>query len=434
MEYLSLLLNNIKRNQFLIFIVICLSLSLTQTYSISGIVLDSKTEISINNVSVYIKDSDIGTTTDNQGYFILYLNDQLEKSIDLNIKMIGYEEHILQVDLSKTEINLDAIYIISQSLELESIHIHSYKDQSNQISNISLSGQKLNDNFSGNIATTLFSQPNFGVNSLGNVTSKPVMRGYSGDRFLITRDGNKMGDLSQSSIDHVITLDMTEVSGIEIVRGPKTLVYGSNAIGGVINTSISGNPKVRVNKFFKKFLFRGESFNKGIYGNMMLYIPIKNSQINISLSNSSTKNQSSPIGELENTYSGTSNYKLGFTNYNADGYINFMIENYNMNYGIPPSLEGHMNGVDIKLIKNTIQINYHQHVSFYNFNQFDLKYNYFEYEHQEFENNLDYSQVALSKNTNNLKIELQSINSIIGSEFNYEKFLPSGLYFSPKTD
>ena len=44
------------------------------------------------------------------------------------------------------------------------------------------------------------------------------MRGYSGDRLLITKDGSETGDLSKSSIDHVIALDMTDVIEIEIIR------------------------------------------------------------------------------------------------------------------------------------------------------------------------------------------------------------------------
>ena len=421
-------------SKFLLFFVICLSCLLAQTYNISGIVLDSETEKPISNVNVYIEDSNAGTTTDYNGYFKLSLNNQLENSAILNIKMIGYEKEVVQLNFSKNTIDLGEVFLKVELLELDVIHIHSHKNKSNQISDISLSGQKLNNNLNGNIATTLSNQSNIGVNSFGAVTSKPVLRGYSGDRFLLTKDGNKTGDLSQSSIDHVITLDMTEVSEIEIIRGPKSLIYGSNAIGGVISTSISGGPKVRADKFFKKFLFGGESFDESIYGNMMFYIPIDNNQINILLSNKDTKNQSSPIGELENTYSETSNYKIGFTKYDKYGYINFIGESYNMNYGIPPSLEGHISGVDIELIKNTFQINYHQHISFYNFNQFDAKYNFIDYEHQEFENNSDYSQVTLAKNTHNFKVEVQSSNSIMGSEVNYKQFSPSGFYWTPKTD
>ena len=415
-------------------LIICLGLSLAQTYSISGLVLDSETKDSIENANVYIYNSDIGTVTDHLGYFVLYLDDQVKEHSNLNIKMIGYEEAVIQLDLSNTEIDLGKIFLHTQLLELDTIHIHSHKSNTTQISDISLSGQILNDNLTGNIATTLSNQPNIGVNSFGSITSKPVLRGYSGDRFLLTKDGNKTGDLSQSSIDHIITLDMNEVNEIEIIRGPKALIYGSNAIGGVINTSISGNPRFKADKFFTKILFGGESFNNSTYGNMMLYIPVASNQLNVSISNRNTKNQISPIGELENTYSENFNYKLGFTKYNKGGYLNFIIESFDMEYGIPPSEEGHINGVDIDLIKNTFQINYHQHISFYDFNQFDAKYNFIDYEHKEFENNLDYFAVALSKNTHNFKIEFQSPYLIIGSELDYKQFSPSGFYWTPQTN
>ena len=420
-------------SKLLLFFVICLSFSFTQAYIISGKVLNSKTEDPLSNVNVYIKNSDFGTITDVDGLFILYLNNQLEDSIDLNIKIIGYKEEIFHINLSKTKINLGEILLTNQSLELESIHVHSHKKKSKQISDISISGQTLNDNLTGNIATTLSSQPNIGMNSFGVVTSKPVLRGYSGDRFLLIKDGNKTGDLSQSSIDHIITLDMSEVNEIEVIRGPKSLVYGSNAIGGVINTSISGNPKARVDKFFKKIIFGGETFNKSSYGNMMLYIPIKNNQVNISFNNRNTENQTSPIGELQNTYSQTSNYKLGFTKYSKNSYINFIVENFNMDYGIPPSLEGHINGVDIELIKNTFQMNLHKDITFHNFNQFDIKYNLIDYGHTEIAVDGN-GTVELYKMTNNIKIEIQSLNTILGTELDYRNFLSGGYYLTPNTD
>ena len=407
---------------------------MTQPNIVSGVILDSDTHTPISDVSIYIEKTNVGTATNDEGYFMLYLNSQSKTEIDLSIRMIGYEDKVVSISLSENKIDLGEVFLKTKLIELDLVHIHSHKNKSSQISDISLSGQELNDNLTGNIATTLFNQPNIGVNSFGSTTSKPVLRGYSGDRFLLTKEGNKTGDLSQSSIDHVITLDMTEVNEIEIIRGPKSLLYGSNAIGGVVNTTINTDPKVRVDKFLKRFLFGGESFNDGIYGNAILYIPVENNQINIFVSNRNTKNQSSPIGELENTYSETFNYKIGFTRYDQNSYINFIIENFNMDYGIPSSLEGHINGVDIELIKNTFEINYHQHISFYNFNQFDAKYNFIDYEHKEFENNLDYFSVALAKNTHNFKIEFQSPNSVIGSELNYKQFLPSGFYWTPKTD
>ena len=427
-------MNNIKKYQFLIFITICLSLILTQTYSITGTIIDDKTNKPISNVNIYNDDFAIKTVSDQEGIFVLKLNNYIESTIDLNIQIIGYNTKVVTLELLDEKFDLGKVSLTTHILESDLVLIHSHKDRSNQISDIVLIGRNLDNNLNGNIATTISNQPNVGINSFGSVTSKPVLRGFSSDRLLITKDGNTMGDLSQSSIDHVITLDMTEINGIEIIRGPKSLIYGSNAIGGVINTTINGNPKLRVDKFFKKIHLGSESFNSGIYGNLIFYIPIEDYQINISLNNRNTNNQSSPIGRLDNTYSQTSNYKIGLTKYSNNGYINFLIENFDMNYGIPPSPEGHINGVDIGLIKNTFQFNLHKHVSIYNFDQFDIKYNFIDYEHKEFENNLDYFSVKLSRKTHNLKIELNSSNFILGSEFQFNQFLPAGFYWTPKTD
>ena len=60
-------------------LIICLGLSLAQTYRISGLVLDSKTKEPLENTNVYIHNSDIGTVTDHSGYFVLYLDDQVKE-------------------------------------------------------------------------------------------------------------------------------------------------------------------------------------------------------------------------------------------------------------------------------------------------------------------------------------------------------------------
>ena len=69
---------------------------------------------------------------------------------------------------------------------------------------------------------------------------------------------------------------MNEVNEIDIIRGPKALIYGPNAIGGVVNATSFGNPKAKFEKFYTKFILGSESFNISKYRNLIFYIPFKN--------------------------------------------------------------------------------------------------------------------------------------------------------------
>ncbi|HET8547907.1 MAG TPA: TonB-dependent receptor, partial [Bryobacteraceae bacterium] len=71
--------------------------------------------------------------------------------------------------------------------------------------------------------------------SFGPGTTRPVIRGFDGDRVLVLQDGVRTGTLSSQSADHGEPVDATAVERVEVVRGPATLLYGSNAIGGVVN-------------------------------------------------------------------------------------------------------------------------------------------------------------------------------------------------------
>jgi len=78
-------------------------------------------------------------------------------------------------------------------------------------------------------------QPGIAKRSFGPGSSRPVIRGFDGDRVLILQDGIRTGSLSSQSGEHGEPIDPLGLDTVEIVKGPATLLYGSNALGGVIN-------------------------------------------------------------------------------------------------------------------------------------------------------------------------------------------------------
>ena len=87
----------------------------------------------------------------------------------------------------------------------------------------------------GSLGDALQREPGIANRSFGPGSSRPIIRGFDGDRVLILEDGIRTGDLSSQSGDHGVTIDPNSAERIEIVRGPATLLYGSNAVGGLVN-------------------------------------------------------------------------------------------------------------------------------------------------------------------------------------------------------
>nr|WP_314488382.1 TonB-dependent receptor [uncultured Pseudomonas sp.] len=99
-----------------------------------------------------------------------------------------------------------------------------------------LEGDQLFQHQHSSLGETLNGQPSVASTWFGPGASRPVIRGLDGDRIRILRNGVGALDASSLSYDHAVPLDPNVVERIEIVRGPAALLYGGNAIGGVVNT------------------------------------------------------------------------------------------------------------------------------------------------------------------------------------------------------
>lgn len=85
------------------------------------------------------------------------------------------------------------------------------------------------------LGDTLENQPGISASSFGPTASRPIIRGLSGERVRILVDGIGTLDLSSSDPDHQVTVNPLTAERIEVLRGPSALLFGSSAIGGVLN-------------------------------------------------------------------------------------------------------------------------------------------------------------------------------------------------------
>ncbi len=98
-----------------------------------------------------------------------------------------------------------------------------------------LSGDELKLRLEPTIGETLNREPGVSSTYFGPGASRPIIRGLGEDRVRVLQDGLATIDASDVSPDHAVTIEPLTVKVIEVVRGPATLLYGPNTVGGAVN-------------------------------------------------------------------------------------------------------------------------------------------------------------------------------------------------------
>lgn len=102
------------------------------------------------------------------------------------------------------------------------------------VNNINIDRSYLHDNFAGSLMQTLSGVPGVKAMNVGSGQSKPAIRGLGFNRMVVALDGIKH-EGQQWGDEHGLEIDQFSIDRIDIVKGPAALLYGSDAIGGVIN-------------------------------------------------------------------------------------------------------------------------------------------------------------------------------------------------------
>jgi iron complex outermembrane receptor protein len=169
--------------------------------------------------------------------------------------------------------------------------------------------------------------------SFGPGTARPVIRAFDGDRVLVLQDGNRIGGLGYESGDHAEPVEVLTVERVEIVKGPATLLYGSNAIGGVVNAiSSHDSPHKGVNGFLTTL---GSTNSSQFGGSGGFEYGTDELLFWATVGGHRSGNYDTPAGKVLNSFSREGNISTGIGYYPARGFVSF---NYTLNkrrYGIP---------------------------------------------------------------------------------------------------
>lgn len=263
--------------------------TLMAQYEISGTIKDKNTGETLIGVYIYLPDMRIGILSDDNGFY--QIKDLKKGSYMLDVSYLGYQSISERVDLEKDTIISFALQ--SSATELNEIVITGVsrptESKRNPIVISTIGRNTLAQTTSTNLIDALKEVPGVSEITSGPNISKPVIRGLGYNRIITLNNGIKQ-EGQQWGDEHGVEIDEYSVDRAEIIKGPGSLLYGSDGIGGVLN-----------------FLPPKPPLDGEIKTQVLANYQTNNHLIGYSLMNAGSKNGFQWLGRFSNKYA--SNYQ-----------------------------------------------------------------------------------------------------------------------------
>jgi iron complex outermembrane receptor protein len=204
-----------------------------ERYSLSGKITDTS-GAPLQGASVYISDLKKGSVADANGNYVIH--NIPDGNYVVEIKFIGYKTILQNIDFDQDKVENVAMQI-SVTEQSEIVITGSSKATSiarNPIPIVAINKQFLQQNLSTNIIDAIAKVPGVSEVTTGPNVSKPFIRGLGFNRILTLYDGVRQ-EGQQWGDEHGIEVDENTVNRVEVVKGPASLIYGSDAVAGVVN-------------------------------------------------------------------------------------------------------------------------------------------------------------------------------------------------------
>ncbi len=207
--------------------------------TIQGQVLDQLNKRPIHNVNVYFQSKDLGTITDKNGNFVI-TNAPIGGN-ELIVKHIGYNEKRMQLNLKENEKTNLQIFLVPAAIEFDEI-VYTANRRVESIfesqQDVAVAGQeKIDARSSPNTADAIREVPGVLVQKTTAGHGAPIIRGQIGKNVLLLYNGIRLNKptFRFGANQYMNTISVEDLARIEVNKGPGSVMYGSDAMGGVIN-------------------------------------------------------------------------------------------------------------------------------------------------------------------------------------------------------
>ena len=217
--------------QLVCLLCIGISVSAVAQQRLSGIVTDNQNQAQAQ-VTVSIPELHLGTQTNEQGQF--YFSNLPATQLNLTVSKLGFESKNTSVD---TKINSTVtIQLTPTVFEMDEVIVSTgfRKMQSQNVMKVNhVSLKSLQKKGAPTLMSALSSIPGVDQLSTGTAIGKPVIRGLSGSRILVYTQGVRLEN-QQFGEEHGLGINEAGIESVEVIKGPASLLYGPDAIGGVL--------------------------------------------------------------------------------------------------------------------------------------------------------------------------------------------------------
>lgn len=317
--------------------------------TVSGRVFDSGTGDPVGWTTILVVETGRGVVTHEDGRFQLSFT--APGLYTIRASRIGYDPQTQAVRLDSDE-TAELVFRLQPAVyRSRMIEIVGDREMGGDVeADRVISGRALRQQLGRTLAETLVNEPGLTQTTMGPAPARPVLRGLAGDRLLILEDGRTTGDLSSSSPDHALALDPMNADRIEIIRGPASILYSANTMGGVINVVRGQIPMTLIGHRHGSVGVQGESVNSGVSAGGQMYGSAGMWAYKGDASFRGAGSIRTPVGRLPNTDLETAHAAVGVSRITNGTVIGGSVNAMGSVYGIPGDFVGaHPRGVRIRM-------------------------------------------------------------------------------------